>query len=95
MEKYLFTIFCEYKKGTFVSQVESDTPENAIEKWIKSLDYTVMKIPEKKKTEVETNVLKEKLSPLKDLRKIWCISPELNKRMAIIHIIKCCNLPVN
>ena len=81
----LFTFFADYHKGTFISQVEAQTINEAKIKWAKGLNYDLFGI---KNINLFLNKIQsEDYISVENVKNICCFCVRIKKKLAIIHVI--------
>ena len=88
MEKYTF-IF-EYKRGTYINQVELEDIIDAVKKWFSNIDN--LKIPnfgiiEKNKLHAEIGKEHNHPIPIKDNQNVWCMFLTIKRASCLINIV--------
>jgi len=81
----LYTFFVDYNKGTFISQVEAQTINEARMKWAKTLNYDLFGI---KNINLFLNKIQsEDFVSVENVKNTWCFCVRIKKKLAIIHVI--------
>jgi len=83
-----YTFFLEFDGGTFISQLESKALERARDMWVKQVDFFEIGAPEESRSNFEVDAVQEELTVIKDVKNVWCFSPEINGMLAIVHVVK-------
>ena len=82
----LYTFFLEFKEGTYVSQVRSDTYEKAPEVWARQLDVKAIKgLKPKGKQLLIDEMQEDEPVLLMGLINTWCSVARVNDALALIH----------
>jgi hypothetical protein len=84
----LYTMFFEYKGGTFVSQVKAGSPKGALRMWARQIAIKVDGLGESSKAELLEDEEFLKPEPLDGLRNTWCSSTLIRGQLALIHFTK-------
>ena len=86
--KHLYTIVAEYKGGTYVSQVEAETPTAAVQRWSELKSQGGDDILAEARLEV-----KEQISagdapvPLSGRKNVWCISGAHRDQLILVNAV--------
>ncbi len=88
-----YTFIMEYDGGTYISQDRSglETIKEVLISWAKDLDISVIEgVDENGRKDLLEDISDESNNPglLRGLENIWCTSAIINKKFAIINIIK-------
>lgn len=83
----LYTIVLDFKGGTYTSQVEENSEELAMHKWVNSVDNILpeLNIAERSAFAAETDLI---LTPLSGLQNVWCMSFSIDNSLALMNMIK-------
>ncbi|MGH9425082.1 MAG: hypothetical protein ACRD2L_02070 [Terriglobia bacterium] len=85
----LYTLILEYLGGTYISQVEAESPETAATQWARQLDSK--RDVEALNTEVVSEFIKElqgqEAVPIEGCRNVWCLDALVRGKLALIHVI--------
>ena len=86
----LYTIVLDYAGGTYVFQIEESSPYKAMIIWLKTMDLKCLKIGNVKREGILKQLYKceEKPLPLSGRKSVWCSTFILNKKLALVNIIK-------
>jgi len=87
----LFTLILDYDGGTYIAQIESDTPRNAAIKW--ALNLEIEKIPglghSSKKTIIDEMKDDDKCPvAVEETINTWCSSFTVRGKLGLINIVK-------
>jgi hypothetical protein len=92
MSKELFTFIMEWNGGTYVSQVEANHIEHAINEWLINLDLEMLSWKQS-----DIDIINEERGgdfplsypvALDGLFNVWCFSPNIKDILAIVNIVK-------
>ncbi len=84
-----YTIFLEWKGGTFIAQERAESVPGAIEAWAQS--PTVDAIPDfgpSIRNQIVSDLENEAPTPIDALSKVWCHSAVSGDDFALIHIVQ-------
>jgi hypothetical protein len=84
-----YTIFCEYKKGTYISQFLSPNLEEALNLWKSSMDVSIYGLKSIK--QIQEIVFRGDLyAPIvvEGVDNVWCVSFVINRNLFLLNIIK-------
>ena len=87
----LFTFILEYDGGTYIKQIESDSPENASIIWAKSLEISSIKGlgPASKEAIIQEMKWADKSPvPIEGVKNVWFSSFLVRGELGCINIIK-------
>lgn len=85
----LYTFILEYRGGTYISQVRSQSPKPAVKKWLKSLvNDSTLKLSAKTKIALESELIDEVPTPLDDISKTWCIFASVQRKLALVNFVQ-------
>ena len=73
-EKHLYSIFLEYRGGTYISQIGSTSPSEALTDWAASVPLEDLEAWNLKRTELQSVIGDGSLVPLGDRVNIWCLT---------------------
>jgi hypothetical protein len=82
----LFTFILDWKGGTYISQVSSETLNKAITTWADGFSFDEIGVKNIVKSKFIVDVNNEVVEPVNGLKNVWCISPNIGDVMAIVHI---------
>jgi hypothetical protein len=92
MRKYLYTLFLDYRGGTYISQIKASSPLKALTSWADALDYTqVQGIGSKGKVKLKETIKERIVGPptqVEGIKNTWCFSSVLHGHLVLIHITK-------
>lgn len=71
---YLYSIFLEYRGGTYISQIESSNPFDALQEWAASLSEEELTEWSLKREALLTAIRDGSLVPLGQRVNVWCLS---------------------
>jgi hypothetical protein len=71
---HLHTIFLEYRGGTYISQVRSVGPSEAVRHWADTLSDDDLKGWNLRREELLSVIQSGNLVPLSDRINVWCVS---------------------
>ena len=73
-EKHLYSIFLEYRGGTYISQISSASPSEALEEWATSVPSEDLEAWNLKRSQLLPIIRDGSLVPLVDRVNMWCLS---------------------
>ena len=79
----LYTIIVDYKGGTYVSQVFSESIEVVLENWFENFDFSCISEKSNKdkiKKKIKTDIINEQPTPLKGLLNTWFVCLMINRK---------------
>ena len=83
----LFTMILEFDGGTYISQFQASSPDNAA---VKHANYLVglkrMSTPASRKR-LANSLSVEKPVAIEGVRKVWCCSASVGKKLALVNIV--------
>jgi len=85
---HLYTIICEYDGGTYVAQVNANSPRAALLSWLEGKD-----IRDQIPTDVQKDVREELVSSsgpvaINGCQNTWCHTSSSNKGLVLINIVR-------
>jgi len=87
----LFTIILDFKEGTYIRQIESDTPLNAVIRWASNLrcEEIYGLDPTWKKSILDELKDKDNIpTPLENILNVWCTTFTIKGSLGLINIVK-------
>lgn len=90
MKMSLYTIILDYNGGTYISQIEENSPYKSLISWIKEIDLKNLNVGHVRKSSIVKKIreFEEEPLPLSGIKNVWCVTFILNKKLALVHIIK-------
>jgi len=86
---FLYSVLLEYAGGTYVSQVVASSPKDALVKWTRQLDASVVWGMGKKSLEILRDDMREETPvPLTGLNNIWCTDALIRGKGSTIHVVQ-------
>jgi len=82
----LYTMIVDYRGGTYVSQVRSNSPMTAVKKWAKRVSASDLKIWGLNQSDLEP-LSNDDPVPLKNCQNVWCSSASARKKLLLLNII--------
>lgn len=83
----LFTMILEFDGGTYISQFQASSPDDAA---MKHVDYLVglkgMSTPANRRRLADRLSLERPVA-IEGVRKVWCCSASLGKKLALVNIV--------
>lgn len=73
-DKRLYSIFLEYRGGTYISQTSSASPSEALTEWAASVPSEDLDAWNLKRPELQSVIGDGSLVPLGDRVNIWCLT---------------------
>jgi len=70
----LYTVFLEYKGGTYISQVRGSSPSAGLSEWSGQLSENDLTEWSLDRSQLARIVAAENLVPLQDRVSVWCLS---------------------
>lgn len=89
--KKKFTFFLDWDEGTYISQFISVSLDEAIKLWATKLDMSTIGACNTSKEKFLVEVECENAIAISGVESVWCISPTIEGRSAIVHIVDTCN----
>lgn len=84
-----FTFIFDYRGGTYVQQVESETETDAVGEWIRLVNLDeIQGLTAKSRTLLSEGFLGQELTPLSQQTSVWCLSARLRGSLALVHLVK-------
>jgi len=84
----LYTILAEYGGGTYISQVEADAPDAAIEIWTQSEPSGKDDLPFEARQDLRKELTDGEVPiPLAGQKNVWCITGLYRNRLLLINIV--------
>ena len=86
----IYTFVLDYNGGTYISQVKSSSPENAIIKWLQRLDFKELGVQHDNWESVLEDIefLEDRPVLLEGMKNVWCTSLSFDDTLALIHFVK-------
>lgn len=84
----VFTFFLEWDGGTFISQYSSLSLSEAVKRWASSLDMATIGASDESKKNFLIDVDAETAIKVSGLNSVWCITPYIKGRLAMVHIVE-------
>jgi hypothetical protein len=72
--RHLYSIFLEYRGGTYISQIESASPFDALQEWATSLPEEELMQWSLKREALLATIRDGSLVPLGQRVNVWCLS---------------------
>jgi hypothetical protein len=83
----LFTVILEFDGGTYISQFQASSPDDAA---VKHADYLVglkgMSTPTNRRRLADSLSLENPVA-IEGMRKVWCCSASLGRKLALVNIV--------
>ena len=73
-EKLLYSIFLEYRGGTYISQIKSTSPPEALKQWAVSVPSEDLDAWNLERRDLQLVIDDGSLVPLGDRVNIWCLT---------------------
>lgn len=89
----LFTLLCDYKGGTYISQVRASDPDAAGIEW--GAQLRIEQPVERASDEIAKAAIEglDRPVPLSGLADVWCRSATVSDELALVHLIRSRQLP--
>jgi hypothetical protein len=87
----LYTMILDYRGGTYVSQVRSNSPITAVKKWAKRVSASDLNIWGLDRSDLGPLSTDDPV-PLKNCQNVWCSSASARKKLLLLNIIGTDNL---
>ena len=88
----LYTLLLEFSGTTSVSQVQAQSPEEAVRQWIAKLlepkAYGLSKGPARSLKSALDRQDGDSLAALNGLTRVWCATALVKKELALLHIVE-------
>ncbi len=90
MWNYLFTIIWEFREGTFIDQIESDSINNAFAKWItKEIKKNpILSTKDLKFIEKDVDFEVDNPVPVKNRKNVWSSWFSVKDEFILVNVIK-------
>jgi hypothetical protein len=87
--KKLYTVFLEYRGGTYISQISSDTPSKALLRWaqVRRKRKDEHDLPDELRSHIKAHVREDPPIALIGVRNVWCFNCNFRNRLVLIHLI--------
>jgi hypothetical protein len=85
----MFTFIIEYDGGTYISQRAAATPRAALQRWLRSFDFSI--IPRLDSQTIQTlrkYLATETLTPVTSVQNVWCITCTTPRKLFLVNLIK-------
>lgn len=83
-----FTFIAQYKGGTYISQYDADSLENALYSWTDNLDLQYFELKEKREIQVKFRDEDFFPVPVNDVVHVWCGAVSACKNFLILNIVE-------
>ena len=88
MRNLYFTIIFEYGGGTYISQIEADSPRTALLRWGSQRPSKDNKSASHARRILSRSVdARSELTSLDGLKNVWCASASHRDKLALAHIV--------
>ena len=88
MRNLYFTIIFEYGGGTYLSQIEADSPKTALLRWGSQRSLRSNKSASHARRILSRSVdARGELTSLDGLKNVWCASGTHRDKLALVHIV--------
>ena len=84
---HLYTIICEYAGGTYISQVNASSPENAVWSWLGTRASKKV-IPKEPRERIKEGLDDDTPIAIRGCRNVWCFSASSKKGLVLINLIR-------
>lgn len=88
MTEQLFTILCEFRGGTYVSQIRASNEQHAFEAWADVLRRDQPMGAEADQIATEAAEATEPLNALNGLSGVWCWSAIVEGQLVLTNIVR-------
>lgn len=89
MSNELYTFILDWNDGTYISQLKATSINHSIEKWSANIDTYGIDLPNDFNKDAFLNsVENESIVSVSNTRSVWCITPDINDEIAIVHIVQ-------
>lgn len=86
---FLYTIVCDYKLGTYISQYTADSPESAVLQWTANFDFRVISgLNNHVRKSVVKSLGQDSLTKVTELNEVLCTCALVKEGLLLLHIIK-------
>jgi hypothetical protein len=88
-KKRMFTVICDYRGGTYISQVVAISPTDAGVKWARRHDVPPLKkLGARQREEIVNGLMVDDVPvPLTGLKNVWCFSPTILRHIATVNLV--------
>lgn len=85
----LYTFVLEYEGGTYISQIEADSPNNGSKLWAENLDEReIYNFGSKSKEILLAQISEETPVPIMNIENVWCVSYIIRGKLALVNIVQ-------
>lgn len=87
MSQVLFTMILEYRGGTYIAQIGSDSPSQALEQWIRELSSKSLRAWKLSRADLESVVREHPPVLLNEFSNVWCVIGSGRRHQILINIV--------
>ncbi|MGO8795683.1 MAG: hypothetical protein ACLQLC_12745 [Candidatus Sulfotelmatobacter sp.] len=82
----IYTLICEYLGGTYIAQVSSNSPGEAVSSWL-GTHSAQQHIPDTARLAVKATLADDSPVPLDGCSNVWCFSTPAKQGLILIHLV--------
>ncbi len=84
----IYTVITEYRGGTYVSQVEAETPSGAVQRWSETKSAAKGDVPAAARSAVREQLCAgDAPVPVSNQENVWCISGTHRNELILINVV--------
>lgn len=85
----LFTFVLDYRGGTYISQIESDSVSLSLRKWLDVVDLDeVWGLTNRGRSRFREALLSHDLAAVDRVSNVWCASGRVRGALATVHVVQ-------
>jgi hypothetical protein len=82
----IYTLICEYLGGTYIAQVRSNSPGEAVSSWL-GAHSARQYIPHAARSAVKASLADNSPVPVDDCSNVWCLSASTKQGLILINLV--------
>ena len=86
-EKKLYTVFLDYDGGTYVSQIQSESLQSALQTWLQEQCPHIDGISTMQVELSDDELRNLSFDALTDMSGVWCTSVTVGRKLALFHFV--------
>lgn len=84
----IYTFILEYRGGTYIKQINSSNPQDALQKWINELDSSVVwGLDEFYLQEIQRSFEEDGFGAISDNVNVWCFIFTINEQLGLVNFV--------
>ena len=87
MTQKLFTIFVDFKGGTYINQVSAENVNNAIEQWFEIFDFKYLEVEDTYISDIREDLQSNGFTPITNTKNVWCTTALLQDELVLFSLI--------